>query len=110
MTTQLQAFSKEELITIVSNSKTYSEALRQLGYGGSSNYNYHIKDIAQKYNIDISNIEKKDINRQKWNLGWQYLAEKNEYESNKIERSFSSIVCGALFHPLDWIFFFNQSA
>lgn len=40
----------------------------------------------------IFNIEKKDINRQKWNLGWQYLAEKNEYESNKIERSFSSIV------------------
>lgn len=51
-----EKFSKEELITIISNSKTYSEALRQLGYGGSSNYNYHIKDIAQKYNIDISHF------------------------------------------------------
>lgn len=51
-----EKFSKEELITIISNSKTYSEALRQLGYSGASNYNYHIKDIAQKYDIDISHF------------------------------------------------------
>lgn len=51
-----EKFSKEELVTIISNSKTYSEALRQLGYSGASNYNYHIKDIAQKYDIDISHF------------------------------------------------------
>lgn len=51
-----EKFSKEELGTIVSNSKTYSEALRQLGYSGASNSNYHIKDIAQRYDIDISHF------------------------------------------------------
>lgn len=49
-----EQFSKEQLIKILQESKTYTEALKKLGYSGSSNYNKHIRDIAQLYNIDIS--------------------------------------------------------
>lgn len=42
---------------------------------------------TKKYNITHN-----DTTRQKWNLGWQYLGEKQEYQSNKYERSFSSII------------------
>ena len=51
-----EKFSESELKEIILNSQTYKEALQKIGYNGSSNYNHYIKEISQKYNIDISHF------------------------------------------------------
>lgn len=49
-----EKFSEEELKDILTNSLTFSECLRKLGY--STGNSKVIKEIAQKYNINISHL------------------------------------------------------
>lgn len=51
-----EKFSKEELEEIIKFSKTYTEALKKIGYSGSPAHNNIIREISQIYNIDISHF------------------------------------------------------
>lgn len=56
-------FSKEEILSIINTSKTYKEAMLKLGYAESAKTSI-LKEIAEKYNIDISKLTQKV--KQKW--------------------------------------------
>lgn len=52
-----EKFSKKELEDIILNSKTYVEALKKIGYSGtSSSQNKYIKEAAQRYNIPLNHF------------------------------------------------------
>lgn len=51
-----EKFSQQELINIISTSKTYRQALEKLNYTTSSNNNRIIKEIAKQYNISLEHF------------------------------------------------------
>lgn len=56
-------FSKEEILSIINTSRTYKEVMLKLGYAESAKTSI-LKEIAEKYNIDISKLAQKV--KQKW--------------------------------------------
>ena len=54
-----QNFSKQEIIDIIQNSKSYKEAVRKLGYKSKdSSMNYKIDELSKMFNIDLSHFTK----------------------------------------------------
>jgi hypothetical protein len=54
MQTKWDNFSEEEIKNILTNSTTYSEVQRKIGYKYHTNRNKKIKELANIYKIDIS--------------------------------------------------------
>lgn len=72
--------TKEELETIILNSKTKTEALQKIGYIGAGHTKI-INTISQKYNINIKHLEKQSIIKKKF--GKLTVIDKTEYRDSQ---------------------------
>ena len=52
-------FSEQEIINILTNSKSYKEALLAFGYKATdSSMNYKIRELSEKFNVSLSHFTK----------------------------------------------------